>query len=107
MRVLSGLLLILLFPVLIIGAIYLWRKRAASASTAALPTQNSAASNAAQQIQQTSQQVTKAANAATDLINAFGGLIPSNDDYTPDSSEIRMGEGMNTPPIIGLNPVIA
>lgn len=111
MRIVSGILLVLLFPVLLIGAIYLWRKRSAAAKAQAAPVVSSGNSNAAQQITQTAQQVTQIAKAGTDLINMFKGLVPSNDDYTPDSSEmtspvasIRYGEsgggGINIQPII-------
>lgn len=111
MRIFSGILLVLLFPVLLIGAIYLWRKRAAAAKAQAAPQVPSGNSNAAQQITQTAQQITQVANAGAGLIKAFSGLIPSNDDYTPDSSEmtspvssIRYGEsgggGINIQPII-------
>lgn len=95
MKYIGTILLILLFPVLIIGALYLWRKRAAMVKTTTGP---SGQGNQDQQLRSgqgnagsTAADVAKVVDSGTaavgSLTKLFAGLIPSN-DYTPDSSEI-------------------
>jgi len=90
-------------PFIFFGFLWLWRgARSASAlgvkvGTSTGKTQTAAPANGTSAKTQTAapvasqstvQQVTSTINAAKDLLSTIGGLIPSNDDYTPDSSEV-------------------
>ncbi len=91
MKYVSGIVLILAFPVLIIGALYLWRKRAALARLKPSGTMQGTGANqtpgATKTIADISSTVKATASAATALSDLFKGLVSTSNDYTPDNSE--------------------